>query len=772
MAIVIFALYGSSFFTNWKAKIIVVLLFGIATGIGYGQMHRMLIRQTKQDQAWATYTYVCVQGEVEKKEHKANNYLYYLKNCYMAESNRKSDNIAELDSKNRRNVTSDTTAIQRAIVYLDADVCEIGQTLTVNGKIEVFEHARNEGNFDRYLFYRMQQISCAIRKPTVIGVHGRPDWIREKLYQYRETVKLVYRNYLSEKADGILETMILGDKSNLDLITKEQYRLAGMSHILSISGLHVAIIGMGIYRRLRKRGAGYYGAALCAAIMVILYGIMVGNGVSTRRAIAMLLLLFIGDCLGKAYDMLNALGLVAIVFLLENPGNLYMGGFQLSFAAVVAVAIATTIFPKKKIWQGITIWAMVLPLVMYQFYEVTLVGMGMNFIVLPTLGIVVIAGIMGGVTGTLHLTWLARLFLWVAEAGIRCYNAMTGVAKDLPLAHWICGQPAVGKILAFYGILGVGFYLGRCRRQLAWTKRGEAQIVVGETKYSFLRYFALGIGLLVLLFPAKAPTQVCVLDVGQGDGIFVRTSEEMNLFIDGGSSDIKNVGTYCILPFLKKKGITHMDYWFISHLDEDHISGFLELLEANYDIRCVVVSEATSKTPNYVEFAKRLMEHEIPVRIWRMGDGWQLGRDKVLCLNPSLADKEIASNDASLMLWIQLDEWSGIFMGDSTEIAEKELIQCWKDGKIKKIGVSSLQVDFYKCNHHGSNGSSCGEFIEGIKPKVTAISCGRENRYGHPHPETIKRFEMYAPEVEVYRTDQSGQITLWVGAGKVEEKCV
>lgn len=305
-----------------------------------------------------------------------------------------------------------------------------------------------------------------------------------------------------------------------------------------------------------------------------------------------------------------------------------------------------------------------------------------------------------------------------------------------------------------------------------WTKRGEAQIVIGETKYSFLRYVALGVGLLLLLFPSKVPPQVCVLDVGQGDGIFVRTYEGKNLFIDGGSSDMKEVGSYCILPFLKKKGITHMDYWFISHLDEDHVSGFFELLDANYAIQCVVVSEATSKEPEYEAFAKRLVQHEVEVKIWKQGDGWQLGRDKVICLNPGLADRDISSNDASLMLWIQLDAWNGIFMGDSTEGAEKELLQCWNDGKMRKIGFSSLQVDFYKCNHHGSKGSSCGEFLEEINPKVTAISCGRENRYGHPHPETIKRLEKYAPEAEVYRTDQSGQITLWVGAGKVEEKCV
>ena len=186
----------------------------------------MTIRQAELSQIVAEDELLLC-GRIYKKELKNETYIYYLKNCIAKASNQQ-------------------VICNSVIAYLDADSYSIGETLLLKGKVHIFEKATNEGQFDSFSFYASQKIDFALKEARILSSDGRPDFVAEWLYRWRSRIVSVYNRYLGADQAGVLSTMLLGDKSSLDREVKELYQAAGISHILSISGRHVALVGMGI----------------------------------------------------------------------------------------------------------------------------------------------------------------------------------------------------------------------------------------------------------------------------------------------------------------------------------------------------------------------------------------------------------------------------------------------------------------------------------------------------------------------------------------------
>lgn len=203
-----------------------------------------------------------VQGTLSGKEWKGEQFVYHLKDCYIL-------------------VGQEVLPCDRILFYQQTDAASVGQILIVEGTIALWESARNEGNFDAKAFYRSKNIGFSIKNASIKELHGRTDGIGERLFCLREQIRNVYQSYLSEEDAGVLETMTMGDKSLLDAGTKQMYQKAGISHILAISGLHISILGMGIYQILRKMGKSYFAAGAAAFLLLGGYGVMSGMEAST-----------------------------------------------------------------------------------------------------------------------------------------------------------------------------------------------------------------------------------------------------------------------------------------------------------------------------------------------------------------------------------------------------------------------------------------------------------------------------------------------------------
>lgn len=230
-------------------------------------------------------------------------------------------------------------------------------------------------------------------------------------------------------------------------------------------------------------------------------------------------------------------------------------------------------------------------------------------------------------------------------------------------------------------------------------------------------------------------------------------------FVDGGSSDVAGVGTYRILPFLKSKGIRQVDYWILSHLDDDHLSGFYEVLEAGYEVRAVVVSELLPEDEAKSKLMETLEQYKVPMLSVSGGDILQLhnacggdeSADGGVCirfLSPDETTPVSDCNGASIVCLYEDASVHALWTGDIGVQQETWLLE---------RGLLS-QIDLYKAAHHGSKYSNSQEYLQTLSPKLSVISCGERNRYGHPGAEAVEN--MKAAGSRVLCTMECGQIKI------------
>lgn len=787
----------------------IIWIFGVFLLAVFHMKAEISIRNAELSQI-AAEDHLLLCGRIYKKELKNETYRYYLKDC-----------IAKTSGQQ--------VICNSVIVYLDADSYSIGETLLLKGKVHIFEKATNEGQFDSFSFYASQKIDFALKEARILSTDGKANMVAEKLYRWRGKITEVYQAHLCERKAGVLSTMLLGEKSSMDQEIKELYQNAGISHFLSVSGMHVALVGMGVYRFLRKRGIRYGNAFLIAFPVLCMYALLTGNSVSTLRALGMLFVAMAADVLGRSYDMLNALGGVVILLLWENPFFLWYSGFQLSVGAVVGIGVFVKYLQVKKkadqksdqkankkvdqkvnqkgnkkvdpkgvqkviqkvnqkviqksekssfggrlintLYSSLGIWFVMSPLVAWTYYEIPIYSFLLNAFLIPFLKPLFLLGLSGGVIGGSA----AKGLLFPCYVILELYEVLAELCMSLPGATWIVGRPSVARIVIYYVVLVL---LGQLCRKFK--------------DRNLVRVVGFAILLLIFLVPGKKSFEVDVLDVGQGDGIYICTDNKTSVFIDGGSSNVSKVGEYRILPFLKCKGIRRVDYWFVSHSDEDHISGLREVLEEGYEVSYLVVAEAAMEELAENEIVEDRLEERETTKEWleesgkgegeneeseggkggfaellriakengteivciKAGDRFEFGEESFTCLYPTATEQAADSNDLSLVMLYEGNAMKGIFAGDISSTVEQKLMNEYDE--------QVLDVDFYKVSHHGSKFSSSEEFLRVLSPEISVISCSSTNSYGHPHQETLERLREVG--CDIYVTMYGGQIT--VGAGK------
>jgi len=251
--------------------------------------------------------------------------------------------------------------------------------------------------------------------------------------------------------------------------------------------------------------------------------------------------------------------------------------------------------------------------------------------------------------------------------------------------------------------------------------------------------------------PAKN-LYVYFLDVGQGDAAFIRTPNGKNILIDAGQcavgDDEFDAGKEIVIPFLVKKNITKIDYVVASHAHADHIGGLLSVMK-KFPVGIVYDSGFSYPSPIYEKFLQIIKLKKIPYKIAQQGDILNWDPDlTVKVLSPRKNNLFEDPNNNSIVLRIAYKDISFLFTGDAEALAEDELV-----GNNKKSEVSSVIL---KVPHHGSKTSSTEYFLDAVNPEIAVISCGRYNRFRHPHSDTVRRYNDF--NIELHRTDKEGTI--------------
>lgn len=249
-----------------------------------------------------------------------------------------------------------------------------------------------------------------------------------------------------------------------------------------------------------------------------------------------------------------------------------------------------------------------------------------------------------------------------------------------------------------------------------------------------------------------------MLDIGQGDCLFLRT-KKFTCLIDGGSSDVSSVGKYRIEPFLKSQGVAALDLVFISHGDADHMNGIEEMLERQEQgirIQGLVLPPKSIWDEKLETLARSAVENKTKVYSMQQGEILRMGSLSLQCIQPEAKSSLTPGNEASMVLSVEYEAFSMLCTGDTEGAGETLLIQ-----NLPKKNYTVLKVA-----HHGSKNSTKDTFLKVCSAPYALISAGRDNRYGHPHEETIQRLQEDGSNI--ITTQKAGAIMLWTDGEKVQ----
>lgn len=780
---------------------------------------------------------------------------------------------------------ADTKATENILCYLREGVPEpeIGSLVILKGTLKNFQQPTNPGQFNAPFYYQILRISFRLNQAEIQVKSDRFYKIAEGLYQLRRKAGSKVDALLPEQEASVMKTMLLGEKGILDEEIKGLYQRNGIAHILAISGLHISMIGMGLYQLLRRAGLKIKLSAILASMIIVLYGMMTGFAVSAIRAIAMFLLQMLAQILGRTYDRITALAVAAVLVLVEQPLYLFHSGFQFSFLCVLGISLILPVLGNvrkgKKLFEGVALMAVTLPVYLGVFYQIPVYSMFLNFIVLPMMSILMGAGIVM-ILAAFLCTPLAIPAAWLITGILMVYERLGLFTEKLPHHYWTPGCPAKWQLAVYVAVLIIIAALGRTKRKAVLYQRdcihkdcihrrgGCAKEILqedppchevlqyemsqyersqhGMAQYNIPRYevsqyeipqyemqnkrirriachggkwistygIPVGIcwgflllGVVILTWRFRPELKVTFLDVGQGDCIFLQTENGDSYLTDGGSSSVSKVGKYRMIPFLKYQGASQIKAVFVSHADSDHYNGIAELLEQaeleGIRVENLVLTDIADecRSEGYEELVELAGQNGITVQLLHEGQQLQDGELLFQCLHPSKGYRAEDLNETSMVLLVTYREFSMLLTGDVQGAGEEHLtqeLQDWKEpgvaqmqdvirisgeeesmeeesiederieGQIEekrpqnKMGANHTETELtiLKVAHHGSKNSTSEEFLKAANPRLAIISCGKGNRYGHPHEETLERLEKV--DIPWFCTKDYGAITVTV----------
>ena len=638
-------------------------------------------------------------------------------------------------------VGSEQIPIENIKVYLNKEEqIRIGMFLRVCGKLEEIPGPRNPGEFDSKQYYACRKIYYQMKEGEVCDKSIGYSYFGQFLQEIRQKAETILDEAAGAYA-GIFQAMILGERGNLDAETKMQYQMAGIMHILAISGLHISFVGMGFFRLLKKAGAGNGVAGAVSAFLIYAYGIVTGGSVSAMRAVGMFLVLVGAGIAGRSYDLLSAMALSAIVLLLDAPAYLYNVSFLLSFGAVIGIGALTPEIcsllnlkkrTAKSLAGSVIVWLITLPIALHAYGEVSLAGVILNLLVLPTSGIVLASGIFALPVG-IFVIEIAKRVVFPGKCVLFLYEKLCEVVGWIPHSTWIAGSPQLWQCAVYYVMLGVAF------AGVKWGKKAASVALV---------IFAV----VFLGYHSRNGLAITCLDIGQGDCCVLKMPGGENFLIDGGSSNKKNTAVYQILPYLKNQGIAILDGIFVSHTDQDHISGIEELLElcaqklATVRVKNLILPDWDTTGGEYEKLKMLAEQTGIRVQTVREGNLLKTKEAQIEILAPENGADGSDTNEDGMVMKVHFGKFRGLFTGDIGAETEKKLLDSMED------------VDFLKVAHHGSKYSTCQGFLDVVSPEIAVISCSAKNTYGHPSADTIKKLEDCGAQVEY--TMKNGAITV------------
>ncbi|MBS1902721.1 MAG: DNA internalization-related competence protein ComEC/Rec2 [Bacteroidetes bacterium] len=564
---------------------------------------------------------------------------------------------------------------------------------------------------------------------------------------------------------GIVLAVVLGDKRWIDESTTTQFRQAGLSHILVVSGFNVGIVALLVYYLLRFIGLSRLRLRiLCSMIVVALYALTIGLEPSVIRALSTVELVFLALLLERKPDIGNITAATASIALVLDPSLLFDTSFQLTYGAVFALVLIAPRLDaicisddvrENRSWRGriryyiyatlvssTAVTLGLLPIMVYAFHRVSAVAIVTNLVGIP------LAGLLTSLSFLLiplsFLPPIASVYAELTGALAYCLRTLASVSGSLHWSSFPIEQPH--RVYVVLYVVGLWYLIHSDS-----FKRFAARTIVIACAAALL--LIADVPFAATVVARDGVLSVLFADVGQGDAILVHTPHGKNIMIDFGGLDHNDdaIVTQTIVPLLEAEGMTIIDHGFLTHMHVDHYGGAAAMME-RYPLHSLVTSGERSSAASALALDRATRAMHIPVMRTRRGCMYDLGDSiKLYVLNPTSSEAVARTdmNHHSLVLKLCYGTTSLLFLGDIEASDESRLVNDYG---------TFLRSDVVKVAHHGSRYSSDPAFAELVKPAIAVVSVGEHNSFGHPARRALSVWTRSG--AQVYRTDRDGAVLI------------
>jgi len=641
--------------------------------------------------------------------------------------------------------------------------------------------ALNPGEFDFRLRARSQRCLAIVRTSVadVRTLSAPPWWWPPVTLEWlRRQGEAALERHVAPQRAALAAALLLGRRDALPRDETDDFLVTGTVHILSISGLHVGLLALGLFKVLRLFCLPRRGALAAVAIVTGLYMFLVQAETPVVRATLLVWLACIAAALGRRATAINGLAVAAVVVLACRPAEVFSAGAQLSFlSTAVLVGVARLLPPHRgptdpidrliersrtpverlvrrcswNAWTlfaaGAAVWLATLPLVAARFHVVSPVGLVLNVLVAPFVAVAMGCGL-----GCLLVAPCSPLVAgWCGagcDAALACMGWLVSCGAAVPGGHvWVAGPP-VWWVVGWYAVFAVvlvGLPRPRLGRVTTWAVVATAWIVVG----------LVGQGVVQLLEGGPREMRAVMAAVGHGCGIVVRSPTGRCLVYDAGRLGAPGAARRAMAAVLWDQGVTRIDSLVISHADADHFNAVPELLE-RFAVGEIVVTEAFCGSPaaGVADLLARAAARGVPLRVVRAGDSFALDPlCRVRVLRDGAGAAPAADNERSLVLAVEAAGRRLLLTGD----LEGPALAAF-------VAAGPGSCDVLVAPHHGTRTSLPADIAQATRPGLVLVS----GVGGPAWPEVSAAYLAAAGAATVLKTGSEGAIAVTLTAAAVD----
>lgn len=592
------------------------------------------------------------------------------------------------------------------------DTLNYGDKLIVKGKLYTPNDNTifNSFSYKDYLYNK--KIFYIVRASSINKIENNSN--------YFYTLKnILYDRVNGFESGNYIKTLLFGD-NNLSNEVKDSYRINGISYLFSISGMHINLIIGILYIYLDRITYNKHIKYLICDVFLIFYLIFAYTS-SLLRASIMFILSSINYIFKFGINKIDIMLFTLVMAIFINPFIIYDIGFIYSYLISFFLILFYDKYKNKNyfvkgIYTSIIAFLVSFPITVFYFYEVNVFSIVINILIVPIVSIILIP------------LAIITLFFPICDNILFFFtNLLEDISfflNNISFMRVIFYKPSIVIVILYF------------------------VIIYGIYRYKKFIYLFFIVILIHFFYPYfNNNLEITMFDVGEGDSYLVSFPNNLgNILIDTGEDDGYSIMKNDIIMYLKSKGIRKLDYVIISHGDKDHIGGLVNLIN-NFKVDMVIFNRGD----------KSLLEEEdigilnsMNIKYDTFGDKIDIHGISLYFLNDKIFDNE---NDNSNVIYFEYLKYKFLFMGDASSNVE--------DYIMSKYNISD--ISFLKVGHHGSKTSSSKKFIDCITPKISLISLGRGNIYGHPNEEVLENLN----DSKIYRTDLDGSINIKINKNKV-----